>query len=206
MPFVDAGTVRPLTGSAASSPAQWTASPRGQRLTALAAVTIVYFLAGKAGLSLAFVNESTTAVWPAAGIAVAALLHLGLTAWPAVTAGAFLVNVTTSGSAIASPAIAGGNTLEAVAAAWMVTRFARGRSAFERPPDILRFAGLAAFAAPALAATIGTLTLTAAGLASTRDAAFIWLTWWVGDAAGVLLVAPLVLYDRLQRRQLEAGR
>ena len=193
MPVVDAGTVRPLTGSAASSPAQWTAGSRGLRLTALAAITIVYFIAGKAGLSLAFINESTTAVWPAAGIAVAALLHFGLAAWPAVTAGAFLVNVTTSGSAIASLAIAGGNTLEAVVAAWMVTRFARGRSAFERTPDILRFAGLAAFAAPALAATIGTLTLTAGGLASTRDAAFIWLTWWVGDAAGVLLVTPLVL-------------
>src|SRR5437867_3053842 len=43
-----------------------------------------YFVAGKFGLSLALVNTSTTAVWPPTGIALAALLLLGLRVWPGI--------------------------------------------------------------------------------------------------------------------------
>ena len=57
-------------------------------LRVLAALTVVYFAAGKLGLSLAFVNSSTSPVWPATGIALAALLVLGYRAWPAVFLGA----------------------------------------------------------------------------------------------------------------------
>jgi len=190
---VNAATVGVLTDSVSSAVSRWTETRGRTRLASLALLTAAYFIAGKIGLSLAYVNESTSAVWPPAGIAVAALLQLGLAAWPAVALGAFLVNVTTSGSVLASLAIAAGNTLEALAAAWLVARFARGRAAFERTGDILRFAALAAFVATAIAASVGTLTLMAADLARPRDAAFIWLTWWLGDAAGVLVVAPLLL-------------
>jgi PAS domain S-box-containing protein len=156
-------------------------------------VTAAYFAAGKLGLSLAYVNESASAVWPPAGIAVAALLVLGPRAAVAVFAGALLTNVTTSGSAVASIAIAGGNTLEAVAAAWLVNRFAGGVAAFTRTPDILRFTALAAGAATTIAATVGTATLLATGLASWDTAGSIWLTWWLGDAVGTLVIAPLLV-------------
>jgi hypothetical protein len=82
------------------------AESRSKRILLLGAVTTVYFLAGRFGLSLAFINESASAVWPPSGIAVAALLLLGVSAWPAVTVGSFLVNLTTSGVALASAAIA----------------------------------------------------------------------------------------------------
>jgi len=45
-----------------------------------------------------FVHPSASAVWPPAGIALAALLWFGRGLWPGVMAGAFLVNVTTAGS------------------------------------------------------------------------------------------------------------
>src|SRR5262245_30968096 len=111
--------------------------PRSVELAALGAVTVVYFLAGKVGLSLAFVNASASAVWPPTGIAIATLLVMGMRAWPAVAIGAFFVNLTTSGHIPASIAIAGGNTLEAVVATWLVNRFARGIHALDRTPDIL---------------------------------------------------------------------
>jgi len=57
----------------------------------------VYVVAGKFGLSLAFVNASATAVWPPTGIALAATLLLGYRVWPAILLGAFLVNATTAG-------------------------------------------------------------------------------------------------------------
>ena len=37
-------------------------------------LALLYFIAGKLGLKLTFVNEYATTVWPATGIALAALL------------------------------------------------------------------------------------------------------------------------------------
>ena len=93
----------------------------------MALVALLYFAAAKIGLSLAFVNPSATAVWPPTGIALAALLLLGYRIWPGILLGAFLANVSTSGSIPTSFAIAIGNTLEGLAGAYLVNRFANGR-------------------------------------------------------------------------------
>ena len=60
----------------------------------LLALTGVYFVAGKIGLSLTFVHASATAVWPPTGIARAALLLYGYSAWPGGLLGGFLESVT----------------------------------------------------------------------------------------------------------------
>jgi len=158
----------------------------------LGLLAAVYFVAGRIGLSLAFVNASTSAVWPPTGIAVAALLMFGARTWPAVTVGALLVNLSTSGAVAASIAIAIGNTLEALAAVWLVRRYANGVAAFNRTPDIVRFT-LSVAAATAIAATVGASALVATNLASIGDARHIWFTWWLGDAVGALIVTPLIL-------------
>src|SRR5262245_66604854 len=100
----------------------------------------VYFLAGKLGLKLAYVNASTSAVWPCTGIAIAAVLILGYRVWPAIFAGAFLVNITTAGGISTSLAIAGGNTLEDVIAAYLVNRYADGPDVFEPSHNIFKLA------------------------------------------------------------------
>src|SRR6267143_4751573 len=89
-------------------------------LVSILALTAVYFVAGKLGLRLAFVNASATAVWPCTGIAVAAFLILGYRVWPAILAGAFLVNLTTAGSLANSIGIATGNTLEGVVGCYLI--------------------------------------------------------------------------------------
>src|SRR5258708_25792857 len=109
----------------------------------LVALATVYLIAGKLGLKLALVNRSASAVWPPTGIALAALLLLGYRVWPAIFVGAFLVNVTTAGTVLTSLGIATGNTLEAVAACYLVSRFTHGCKAFDRAHDIFRFALLA---------------------------------------------------------------
>jgi PAS domain S-box-containing protein len=164
-----------------------------RRIVTFASLVAVYFASGKLGLSLAFVHESATAVWPPSGIALAALLVLGLRVWPALLAGAFLVNITTSGDLPSSIAIAAGNTLEGIVAAWLVMRYANGRRAFERAVDILRFTVFGAIAAPVIAATVGTTALVAFGLAARADYASIWGTWWCGDAVGAIVFPPLIL-------------
>ncbi len=93
-------------------------------LTTIVVFSIVYFVAGKLGLSAAYVHPSASAVWPCTGIALTALLILGYEIWPGIFLGAFLVNITTAGSALVCLGIAAGNTLEALAGAYLVTRFA----------------------------------------------------------------------------------
>src|SRR5580765_7711457 len=110
----------------------------GELITAVL-IAAAYVLAGKLGLALAFVNASATAVWPPTGIALAAVLILGPRAWPGIFLGAFLVNETTAGSLATSFAIATGNTLEALVGAYLVNRFAGGRSALDRGTGLTTF-------------------------------------------------------------------
>jgi integral membrane sensor domain MASE1 len=70
----------------------------------------VYFVIGKLGLSFAVVHPSATAIWPASGVALAALLLWGYRLWPGVFLGAFLVNITTQGTIGTTLGIASGNT------------------------------------------------------------------------------------------------
>src|SRR5713101_3095839 len=107
-------------------------------LPLLVALATVYFVAGKLGLRLAFLNASATAVWPPTGIALAAFLIFGVRMWPAVFIAALVANLTTAGSIATSLGIASGNTLEGVLGAYLVTRFARGRYACDRAADVFK--------------------------------------------------------------------
>ncbi|HUL50336.1 MAG TPA: MASE1 domain-containing protein [Gemmatimonadales bacterium] len=164
-----------------------------QKPLKLIGVGICYVIAGKLGLTLAFVHASATAVWPPTGIAIAALLLLGLNAWPAIFAGAFLVNLTTAGTVLTSAGIATGNTLEAVVGAAFVMRWGNGDRVYTRPRDIALFALLAAGVSTTIAASVGVTTLSAAGFAPWTKFSAIWFTWWLGDASGALVVAPVLL-------------
>lgn len=86
-----------------------TLSPRTRDAATYVALTVLYFVAGKLGLQVAFVHGFTP-VWPPAGIALAAFLILGNRVWPAIYAGAFLVSLTTGNGFIPSLFIATGNT------------------------------------------------------------------------------------------------
>ena len=164
-----------------------------KNLATAAGLGVVYFVAGKLGLQLAYVHASATAVWPCTGIAIAALLVFGYRIWPGILIGAFLVNLTTAGTVATSIAIAGGNTLEALAGCYLVSRFAHGKEAFARAQDIFKFALLAGMVATAVSATIGVATLAVSGLADWSAFGSIWCTWWLGDAIGAVLVTPLLL-------------
>jgi len=167
-------------------------SRRFPTLPAIGILIFVYFIAGKLGLMLASLHASASPVWPAAGIALAALLVLGYRAWPAIFIGAFLVNLTTAGNVATSLAIASGNTLEAFCGAWLVNRFAGGTTVFDRPQGVFKFA-LAAAVSTIIGPAFGVTSLALAGFADWANYGAIWLTWWLGDATGDLLTAPLII-------------
>ncbi len=166
---------------------------RTSAFVAAAGVVVAYILAGELGLRFATVNPSATAVWAPSGIALASCLLLGYWVWPMIFAGAFLVNLTTHGSVPSSAAIAVGNTLEALTAAYLVRRFARGVRVFDVIGDTFRFVLFAAVLSTTIAATIGVTSLCLTGYAAWPKFEWIWLTWWLGDATGDLIVVPLII-------------
>ena len=159
----------------------------------MALLAIAYVALAKLGLTVATVGESVTLVWPPTGLALAALLLGGLRLWPGVALGAFVANVTTPGVAwLPAAAIAVGNTLEAIIGAALV-RGAPFRPALDHRRDVVRFAVAAAAVGTAVSATVGALALRAANLVPPGALAHTFHVWWVGDAMGAILVAPVIL-------------
>jgi len=156
-------------------------------------VATLYVAAAKFGFTMAFTAEQVTLVWPPTGIALAALLLLGADLWPAIFLGAFIANITTHEPVAVALGIATGNTLEAVAAAWLIRRYVG--TPFSR--SWLRFTlvviGLGALATTMISATIGVTSLCLGGLQPWSAFAPLWRTWWLGDAAGDLIVATAIL-------------
>jgi len=178
------------------------------RAVSFAAVTATYLAAAKLGLSLAFLHTSVSPVWPPTGFAIAVLLWLGYRISPAILLGAFLANLATSVPIATAAGIAVGNTLEAVSAVYLLNQFVGGRSPFHRAQDVLKFIAIAGMLSPMLSATIGNASLCLGGAASWHNYGPLWLTWWLGDGSGALVVAPLLLtwiersQDRWSARRL----
>ena len=163
-----------------------------------------YFLAAKLGLTLATVGVTVTLVWPPSGVAVAALLLWGRRVWPGVAIGAFLANATTAAPIEVALFTAVGNPLEAVVAAWLLTRVRDFHASLERVRDVLLLTGLGAGVAPMVGATIGVMGLVSAGVVAPSGVTGAWFTWWAGDAMGILLVAPLILAWSTQTPKAES--
>ena len=179
------------------------------RIAQLLGIAGLYYFAAKLGLQFAYVNTSVTTVWPPTGIALAAFVLYGYRVWPAILLAAFLAHLSTTGALLPSIGIAAGNTLEGLLGAYLVNRFARGGRVFDRVRDIFRFTVLAALISTTVSATVGVASLVLGHLLDWHDAGRIWLTWWLGDAVGDIVIAPpLILWigvkpaPRWNRRQV----
>ena len=151
-----------------------------------------YLVLAKLGLLLAFVHGTVATLWPASGLAIAALTLWGLRLWPAVTVGAFLANyLFAHHPAAAAAGIAVGNTFEAVLAAALLHRLEVGGEV-ARIRDALAILAAAAVG-PVPSAAAGVLSLGVAGILPGHDVLSAGLVWWLGDSMGILLVSPLLL-------------
>ena len=156
-------------------------------------LALVYFAAAKLGLSLAALHSNVTPIWPPTGIAIASLLIFGRRVWPGIFVGALVVNVLTDIPVGSAVGIAVGNTLEALVAVWLLQSVARWRNSLDSVADVMRFVGCAVILAPMVSATIGNLSLRLGGAVEWATFWPFWLTWWIGDGFGALVVAPFFL-------------
>src|SRR3954462_371554 len=165
---------------------------RGRYVAGVAALGCAYYAAAKVGYELEFSGPVAAIVWLPAGVAIAVLSLGGLRFWPGVLIGDLLANSYSTlpiGSALGQTL---GNMLEVLVAAMLIRRIlARGS-----PLDSLGGLGrlLAAIAAgTAISATIGPVSLWAGNVISGSELPRVARTWWLGDAAGALVVIPLAL-------------
>lgn len=170
--------------------------------------TAVYIASAKLGLTLAFVAEQVTVVWPPTGIALCAALILGYRVWPAIWIGAFIANITTNAPAITSIGIATGNTLEAVVGALLLNKLVSFRPSLHRFRDIFGLILLAAGVSTTVSATIGVTSLCLTGMQPWSRFGSLWGVWFLGDAMGDVLVAPVALtfFASESRERLRARR
>ena len=162
----------------------------GVRVALLAAT---YVLAGRLGFLVSATNPIVSSVWPPSGVALAAMLLMGRRFWPGIALGALILNLTGTIMPLEGIAIAGGNTLEALAGAWLLKSIRGFRLSLERLRDVLTLVVFGAIASTTVSATIGVAVLALSGDAGGIPYWTTWTTWFSGDAIGIVLITPLML-------------
>ena len=167
----------------------------------IALLALAYVAFGRLGLALDAVSGFATLVWAPTGIALAALLLGGTRLWPGVALGALIVNLWAGAPLAVACGIAVGNTLEAVLGTLALRRIRGFRASLDRIQDAIGFIVLAACLSPLASATIGVTSLLLGGVIEREAFGVTWGAWWVGDAIGALVVAPLMLSWASARRR-----
>jgi signal transduction histidine kinase len=155
-----------------------------------------YYGAAKLGQTLRY-TASVSAIWPPAGLGIAALYLWGIRWWPGVLLGEIVVNgeLLLGGSSFPIGSLLGqqtGNMAEVVVGALLLRRLIGPNAAMDRVGQIGGML-LAVGVATAISATVGTLSMIAGGVVDDAGAAEFWRTWWLGDSSGALVVLPLML-------------
>ena len=138
-------------------------------------------------------QENATLIWVPTGLSLAALILWGRKVWPAIFLGALTVNFMVGTNWLGVLGISVGNTLEAVAGAWLLTSVANFNPGFSRLRDVGLFLIFGVLVSPIVSATIGVVSLAAVDAIDIGTASTVWLDWWLGDAGGALVFAPLIM-------------
>ncbi|MGH8742232.1 MAG: MASE1 domain-containing protein, partial [Burkholderiales bacterium] len=165
---------------------------QGSYVGQLALIAAAYFVAARFSLALAIPPGYATAVWPPSGIALAATLLLGARVWPGIWMGAALANLAVEASVLSALIIACGNTLEALVGSTLMRRYAGDPGRFRCGEDVIKFVVLCTLAA-GIAASVALVPLVWRHSMTWAEGLRNWWTWWQGDVAGMIIIAPLIL-------------
>ncbi|HSE26647.1 MAG TPA: PAS domain S-box protein [Gemmatimonadales bacterium] len=160
---------------------------------ALLLLLVAYVATGAASLTLAPLGREVSSVWLPSGLALGALLLLGVRYAPAVLAGAWVLAVV-GGEAPPGLALipAVGDTIEPLLGWWLLTRAQPGGFRLQRVQDVVWLFAVAA-ATPVLSAAIGTAAFTLGGQFAATSSAEAGIIWWLGNMVGIVAVTPLLL-------------
>jgi signal transduction histidine kinase len=175
----------------------------------VALVAVAYYLAGRIGLELAYLDGAVAALWPPAGLGLAVLFLYGVRLWPGIVIGdLWLGDFSTPLGTVLGQTV--GNTLAVVVAALLLRRLTGGRGELERVGDVLAFV-VCALVAAVVSAAFGPTSLRLGDVIAADDLGRVFRTWTLSDACGALVLAPALMtwaaagLDGIRRRDLAEG-
>jgi PAS domain S-box-containing protein len=170
---------------------------------------LLYGLAAKLGLAYSSLSPNVTLIWAPTGISLFAVLRYGNALWPGILLGDLIANAGTGAPLLSIFGISAGNIAQTLGSAWALRRV-DFRPSLERVRDVVALLTLgSAFAM--LSAFIGPASLALGEVFPWSAYPSVWLQWLMGDATGVVVLAPFLLAwwrprGLLERRRwIEAG-
>jgi len=155
---------------------------------------LLYFTTGLLGLLVPFSSGHVSPVWPASGLAIAAVVLWGYEVLPGIALGALLINFLHSVPLLPSIGIAVGNSVSALFGVYVLRR-GRVLLSFPRVRDAVGLVA-AALISPLVAASAGVTCLFLTHMSPWSGSPTAWRVWWMGDAAGVLIATPIFFLYR----------
>ncbi|MDB6153951.1 MAG: hypothetical protein JWL90_2404, partial [Chthoniobacteraceae bacterium] len=157
----------------------------------------LYYLLARLGLWFSVADSNASPVWPAGGIAWAAVLIFGPRVAPGIWLGSFAINLQfllplkawSMASVATASTIALGSALQALVAFFLIRR-AIG-SVPRSPREIFLFLAIAA-ASCVMTPSLGVAGMCFNGIIQSQNYWDLWRPWWFGDFSGVAIVTPLL--------------
>ena len=167
-------------------------------LVELLVIASIYFALIKLERALAAIHPGGIAIAPAPGFALAAIILRGLRVWPAIFMAAlvaqlpYLVSDVSLADAIPIVLIAIGATVAALAGGYLISVWSGGRKTFETPAQVAKFVTITLGPSGIIGATFTVGALCIIGT-SCSDFLSVWVTRWLRDASGMLVIAPAIV-------------
>ena len=170
-------------------------------LAGLSTIAASYIGLTWSALLVPAINPAATPLWPPTGFALALVLLGGYRTWPAILAGPFFSHLLASQSLIECGSIGIGTLLGAFAGTWLIVRCSNGRQTFDTPSSIAKFAIISFAPTTMISSAIVLAGFFITNQPSSSDAIATWSTWWLADAAGSVVIVPvLVLWAMMPLR------
>jgi len=162
-------------------------------LVELSIAAASYVGLAESALLLPAINPAATPLWPPTGFALALVLLRGYRIWPAILVGCLSPYLMAGRSLLELGSVAIGTLLAAFAGTWLISRWSNGHQTFDTPSGIAKFAIISFAPTTMISSTIALAGFILANQPGFSDSVVTWLTWWLADAAGTLVIAPVVV-------------
>jgi len=161
-------------------------------LAEIIGLAIIYHLAARLGLQMAYVQQNTSPVWPPSGIALAALLLFGIRDWPGITLGVVAGSLLTGAPLELSLGFGAANTLEALIGAFLLKKRFGFDQGINRIRDVIGLVTASA-CGTSVSAVIGVTTLIISRNIPISAFFSLGIVWFIGNLLGCLVITPFLL-------------
>ena len=153
---------------------------------------VAYFSGGTAGILLQSEQPGVSPLWPPSGIAFAVLYLYGYRFWPGILLGMLGLAAYVGAPYTVALLAATGSVLEAIVPVFLLKRLGLDIR-FRQVNHIIQFCLFAVIIGPLFSATSGIIGLELTGAELVLPESKIWLTWWTGNAIGMLIIGSLII-------------